>query len=77
MEEFLEKMKILLNEFEEEVPIVKKVEEEISKAKQWVEENNFEEPESRPDRVLDTSEAPVTTTTTRSIFDDVDQVRDS
>jgi energy-coupling factor transporter ATP-binding protein EcfA2 len=75
MEDFLEKMNILVDQYESEAPLLKMVEEEIGKAKEWVEENNFDNRETRPERILDTSDAPVTATTTRSIFDDIDQVR--
>lgn len=73
MEDFLDKMNILLDEYETETPLLKVVEVTIDKAKEWVEENNADLREALPDRVLDTSDAPVTTTTTRSIFDDIDQ----
>jgi energy-coupling factor transporter ATP-binding protein EcfA2 len=72
MEEFFDRMNILLEVFGEEPALSKKVEAEIFRAKDWVEENNFDAHAVRPERMLSSAEAPLTTTTTRNIFDDID-----
>jgi hypothetical protein len=72
MEDFLDKMNILLDAYEAEAPMLE-VEAAIDKAKEWVEENNANFQQALPDRVLESSDASVTTTTTRSIFDDIDE----
>lgn len=71
MEEFLDKMNILQEEFQEEETILETIKQEISKAQDWVEEY-FSQKDERPDRTLDITEEKTTITTSRSIFDDID-----
>ena len=71
MEEFLDKMNILQEEFQEEETILETIKQEISKAQDWVEEH-FSQKDERPDRTLDITEEKTTITTSRSIFDDID-----
>ncbi|PVD50141.1 hypothetical protein DC498_21235 [Terrimonas sp.] len=71
MEDFFDKMNILQEEFREEENVIEVIENEVSKAKNWVDEHLFQKDE-RPDRVLDITEEKTIITTSRSIFDDVD-----
>jgi hypothetical protein len=73
MEEFFDKMSVLLEEFEEDAVILKKVEYEVNSAKNWVAANNLDEQEEKPERVLDTEEKSEALVVTRSIFDDIDR----
>jgi hypothetical protein len=74
MEEFFDKMNVLLEEFEGNEAITKVIEKEVSDAKNWINENDFTDNDERPDRVLDTEGKSTTITTTRSIFDDIDTI---
>lgn len=71
MYEFFEKMEILEQEFQEENDILKIIGNEISNAKNWVNEHLYPE-EEMPDRKLDISEERKTIKSSRSIFDDID-----
>ncbi len=72
MEDFFEKMNLLLEEYEDNEKIVELVEEEVRLAKEWVNEHNFYDRTERAERILDSMDEATTITTTRSIFDDVD-----
>jgi hypothetical protein len=72
MEDFFDKMDTLLEEFQGEEPIIKKIEEEVMYAKNWVSEHLFDA-DKMPERVLDTTDENTTIVTSRSIFDDIDR----
>ena len=72
MEEFFDKMNILLEEFEGNDAIINAIESEVNHAKNWTSENDFDQADERPERVLDSKDETTTITTTRSIFDDID-----
>ncbi|QRA41885.1 hypothetical protein [Chryseobacterium cucumeris] len=71
MEDFFERMNILLEEYNEEKPICEMIEKEIELAKNWIEENDFEKP-IKPERVLNSIEEKSFKNTLRNIFDDID-----
>ena len=71
MEDFFDKMNILQEEFQEEGNIIEVIENEVSKAKNWVDEHLFNKNE-KPDRILDLKDDKTTIMTSRSIFDDID-----
>jgi hypothetical protein len=72
MEDFFDKMDILLEVFQGQEPIIKKIEEEVMYAKNWVSEHLFNADEM-PERVLDITDESTIITTSRSIFDDIDR----
>jgi len=72
MEEFFDKMNMLMEEFEGVDAITKAVEREVRNAKNWIDENYFTDKDEQSDRILDTIDKSTTITTTRSIFDDID-----
>ncbi len=72
MEEFLEKMNMLLEEFEGQELIIKKVEQEISEAKNWITKNLFDDGSEKPERTLNTAEEETQINSSRNIFDDID-----
>jgi len=74
MEDFIDRMNILHEHFGEEETIVKIVEKEIKNAKYWVSSNDDEEESETPERVLDSSEEATPHATSRSIFDDIDEI---
>lgn len=72
MEEFYEKINILIEEFEEEDSICQSLEKERKKAKDWAEETDYEKRE-KPQRKLDLRDESEQLISSRSIFDDIDQ----
>ncbi len=72
MEEFYEKINILLKEFDEEDSICQVLEKERKKAKDWAEETDYEKREM-PQRKLDLRDENEQLISSRSIFDDIDQ----
>lgn len=72
MEEFYEKINILIEEFEEEDSICQSLEKERKKAKDWAEETDYEKRE-KPQRKLDLRDDNEQLISSRSIFDDIDQ----
>lgn len=72
MDDFLERLNILIEEFTDHPDVLLKIEEQFEHAKTWVEENQDDDILVRPARKLDTSNENTIIATTRSIFDDID-----
>ncbi len=72
MEEFYEKINILVKEYDEEDSICNRLEKERQKAKDWADETYYEKNE-KPQRKLDLQDDKTQLQSSRSIFDDIDQ----
>jgi DNA replication protein DnaC len=74
MEDFFERLNALSEEFEDVPDVMKSIDEQIANAKNWIEDNRTSEVNKRPERILDTSNESSAIVSSRSIFDDVDNI---
>lgn len=72
MQPLIDSLTALTKEYKDDVSIVERIEEEIRRAEEWINEHQSDEDEDRPNRSFGEIDTATTPVSQRSIFDDVD-----
>jgi hypothetical protein len=72
MEDLKERFDVMMTKFQEDKNAIALLQKQLSIIKTWISENTEDEPEERPDRIIDPIEDYNNIESSRSIFDDID-----
>jgi hypothetical protein len=72
MEDLKERFDVMMTKFQEDKNAIALIQKQLSIIKTWISENTEDEPEERPDRIIDPIEDYNNIESSRSIFDDID-----